>query len=77
MNLIKSKIRATKLGGLNPNSTKVKLINILTGEEKVFSSMKECQEELKLPGHNPISSRCRGKIKKPLDGKYNFEYCNE
>lgn len=74
LDLIKEKIRNTKLGGLNPHAVHVKLINIFTKEEKIFSSQKECADFLKIKDHSPISKRCLGKIKKPLFGKYNFEY---
>jgi hypothetical protein len=50
------------------------MINIITSEEKIFSSQQECSNFLGLKEHSPISRRCLGKIKKPLDGIYNFEY---
>lgn len=74
MELIKEKIRKTKLGGLNPNACSVKMTNIITGEVQEFSSQKECSIYLGLNGHHPISRRCRGEIKSPLKGIYNFEY---
>ena len=77
LNIIKEKLRKSKLGDKNPNSVKIKLINIETEEEKIFSCMKECQDYLKLDNHTSISIRCRKLIKKPLNGKYNFEYYKE
>lgn len=74
MKIIKEKIRITKLGGLNPHAKSVRMINILTNEEKTFSSQKECASYLGLKDHSPISKRCRGIIKSPLEEKYNFEY---
>lgn len=74
MEIIKEKIRKTKLGGLNPHSTSIKMINIQTGEEKTFSSQQECVEYLGIKNHTAISGRCLGKIKKPLKGTYKFEY---
>ena len=71
---IKNKIRATKLGGNNPNSTKFKCIDIETGKEYLYNSMAECQREKNIPRHDIISKRCVGKIKKPYKNKYMFEY---
>lgn len=74
LNIIKEKIRKTKIGDKNPNSVKVKMTDIKTNKEKIFSCMKECQDYLSLSNHSAISKRCRNLIKKPLFGKYNFEY---
>lgn len=74
LDLIKDKIRKTKIGDLNPRSVSIKMINIQTKEEKVFSSQKECANFLGLKGHYPISKRCRKEIKSSLNGIYNFEY---
>ena len=38
MSIIKEKIRTSKLGGNNPNARKVKMIDIINGEEKIFNS---------------------------------------
>ena len=77
MQVIKDKIRQTKLGGRNPHARAVKMINIQTKEEKVFESISLCQEFLKLDRHDHISKRCRGVIKSPLKGIYQFEYVNK
>ena len=74
MKIICEKIRITKLGGLNPHSTPIKMINIQTGEEKTFSSQQECVDYLGIRNHIAISRRCLGKIQRPLMGKYKFEY---
>ena len=58
MKIICEKIRITKLGGLNPNSTPIKMINIQTGEEKTFSSQRECVDYLGIRNHIAISRRC-------------------
>ena len=71
---IKEKIRTTKLGGNNPNSTKLKCIDLDTGIEYSFNSMAECQREMSIPRHDIISRRCRGEIKKPYKNRYMFEY---
>ena len=46
---IREKISKSKLRELNPNSTCIKVINIKTSEELIFTSMKECQEKLLIP----------------------------
>lgn len=71
---IKQKISKTKLGGNNPNATKIKLINVQTGGEEFFASMIECQRAYNIPRHDIIRRRCLGTIKKPYKGKYMFEY---
>lgn len=71
---IKKKISATKMGGKNPNSTKIKSINVFTKEEKYYDSMMDCQKELNIPRHDIIMRRCKGKIKKPYNGIWLFEY---
>ena len=77
MNVIKEKIRATKLGGKNPNARKVKMINLISGEEKIFNSQKECADYLNLSSHMPVSRRCTGHTKSPLNNQYQFEYYDE
>ena len=77
MKIIKEKIRASKLGGKNPHARKIKMIDIVNNEEKIFDSQQECADYLNLSSHMPISRRCRGTIKSPLNNKYKFEYYNE
>ena len=74
MEIIQEKIRLTKLGGLNPHATSIKMINIQTKEEKIFTSQQECVDYLGIKNHTAISRRCRGQIEKPLKGIYKFEY---
>lgn len=74
MNIIRQKIRETKIGGLNPNSTKIKMTNIKTKESKDFNSMADCCREMRFPNHILIHRRCSGKIKKPYLDIYNFSY---
>ena len=77
MNVIKEKIRASKLGGHNPNARKIKMIDLKNKEEKIFNSQQECANYLKLSSHMPISRRCRGYTKSPLNNQYQFEYYDE
>lgn len=72
---IKQKLSLSKLKGKNPHSRKVKMKNILTGEEKIFESMSECQEYLSIDRHDIISRRCLKKIRKPFKDIYTFDYC--
>ena len=77
MSIIKEKIRASKLGGKNPNARKVKMIDLISGEEKIFNSQKECADHLNLSSHMPVSRRCTGYTKSPLNNQYQFEYYDE
>jgi len=77
LNIIKDKIRLTKLGGLNPNSKSIKLIDTITGEELIFSSVKECSNYLGLPTHHKISRKLTGRVKRLLNNRYDFEYLKD
>ena len=77
MKIIADKIRKTKLGGKNPNARKIKMIDLVNGEEKIFNSQQECADYLHLSSHMPISRRCRKEIKSPLNNQYQFEYYDE
>lgn len=74
MSVIKEKIRMTKNGGKNPNSTKVKCYNIETNKEYHFNSQAEMRDFFKAPNHQFISKRCRGKIKSLYQGKWKIGY---
>ena len=71
---IRKKISESKLGGKNPNSRKVKVIDLVQHSEFVFSSMAEAAQYLSLDSHMPVSRRCRGYTKSPLKNRYLFEY---
>jgi group I intron endonuclease len=73
---IGKKIRQSKLGGNNPHSTKIIMIEINTNTKIIFNSQQECADYLHLASHMPISRRCRGIIVSPLNDKYMFEYYN-
>ena len=77
MNIIKEKIRATKLGGKNPNARKIKMIDLVNKTEMIFNSQQECANYLNLSSHMPISRRCRKETKSPLKNQYQFEYYDE
>lgn len=71
---ISKKISISKRRDKNPNSVKVKAINLLNEEELIFTSMIDCQEKLDIPRHDIISRRCRNIIKKPYKNMWNFVY---
>ena len=77
MKIISDKIRKSKLGGKNPNARKVKMIDLINEEEKIFNSQQECADYLNLTSHMPVSRRCRGCTKSPLNNQYQFEYYDE
>lgn len=77
MYYIRNKIRATKIGGLNPNSRKVKCRSELTGEEMIFGSMKECQEYFGETNHQFVSRRVNRDIKSLYLTEWNFAYLEE
>lgn len=51
MKIIGEKIRQSKLGGKNPNATKVKIHNVETDEELIFDSMAECAAYFDVGNH--------------------------
>lgn len=63
MEIIKAKIRETKIGGKNPASKKVKCKNIKTNQELHFNSLSEMQQYFKEENHNFITRRCNHTIK--------------
>lgn len=74
MELIKDKIRGTKIGGKNPMSRKVKCRNEKTGEEHHFESFAECQKFFNHSNHNFITRKCRNEIKCLFKGEWNIAY---
>lgn len=68
---ISEKIRATKIGGLNPHAISIKAININTKEELFFNSLSEACSYFNLSNHNIISQRIRGLT----TSAYNEEWC--
>lgn len=62
MEIIKDKIRITKIGNKNPNARRVKCKNEITKEEYHFDSVVELQSFLNAPNHNGITRRCNNNI---------------
>lgn len=77
MYFIRTKIRDTKIGGLNPHARKVKCRSEITGEELIFDTMKECQEYFGESNHLFISRRVLGAINSLYLAEWNFAYLEE
>lgn len=77
MEVIKEKIRSSKLGGKNPHSRKIKCKNIETQKEYFFDSMAECAQFFGKDNHQFISRRCRGETQNLYEGKWMFAYQDE
>lgn len=74
--IISQKLSESKMGGKNPQSKKVKAIDVINNEEILFDSFADCQRDLGIPRHDIIGRRCKGKINKPYQNKWLFEYVN-
>lgn len=77
MEIIKEKIRQTKLGGKNPNAKGIKCRNENTGEVLHFTSMAECRDYFGQSNHQFISRRCLGTIQSLWNQTWNFCYEDE
>lgn len=78
MDIIKDKIRQTKLGSKNPMAKKIKRTNILTGEIDIFDTIISCAKACGIQnGKTSISTRLNGQVKSPYKNKWIFEYYNE
>lgn len=77
MDIIKQKIRQTKLGGKNPNSKRVKCRNEKTGEILHFDSMAEVRDYFQQSNHQFVSKRCLGTIQSLWNQTWNFAYEEE
>lgn len=77
MEIIKEKIRQSKIGGKNPNARKIKCKNIQTNEEYYFDSMAECQKFFQELNHQFVSRRCRHETKGLYKDVWAFAYEDE
>ena len=78
MNIIKEKIRKTKLGGKNPMARKIKRINIQTGEFDIFETIISCAKACGIQhGKTSITTRLNKKITSTYKVTWIFEYYNE
>lgn len=71
---IRRKLSKSKMGSKNPNSHKVKCLNVNTKEELFFNSIKECQNYLNIPRHDIICRRCNKKISCLYNNEWTFAY---
>lgn len=78
MNIIKEKIRQTKLGNKNPMARKIKRTNIETNEIDIFDTIISCAKACGIQnGKTSITTRLNGQVKSPYKNKWIFEYYNE
>lgn len=77
MEIIKDKIRKTKLGGKNPNASAIDVKDFVEGKEYHFNSMAECIEFFNFPNKDLITHRCSGRTTCLYKKRYFFKYSNE
>ena len=78
MEVIKEKIRKTKIGSKNPMARKIKRINILTNEVDIFDTIIECAKACGIQnGKTSITTRLNGQVKSPFKKTWIFEYYDE
>ena len=75
MEVIKNKIRQTKLGDKNPMARKIKRTNIITNEVDIFDTIISCAKACGIQnGKTSITERLNGKTKSPFKKTWIFEY---
>ena len=78
MEIIKEKIRKTKLGVKNPMARKIKRTNIQTGEVEIFDTVISCAKACGIKnGKTSVTTRLNGQIISPFKDTWIFEYYNE
>lgn len=78
MEVIKEKIRQTKIGSKNPMAKKVKRINIVTGEEDIYDTIISCARACGIKnGKTSVMQRLSGQVTSPFKNTWIFEYYNE
>ena len=78
MEVIKEKIRQTKLGAKNPMAKKIKRINIITNEIDIFDTIISCAKACGIKnGKTSITTRLNRQVKSPYKNTWIFEYYNE
>ena len=78
MEIIKEKIRQTKIGAKNPMARKIKRTNIITNEVDIFDTIISCAKACGIKNSKTsISTRLNGQIKSPYKNTWIFEYYNE
>ena len=75
---IGEKIRQTKIGAKNPMARRIRRINILTNEVKIFDTIISCAQACGIKnGKTSIATRLNGQVKSPYKNTWIFEYCDE
>ena len=78
MEVIKEKIRQTKIGSKNPMARKIKRTNIITQEVDIFDTIISCAQACGIKnGKTSIITRLNGQIKSPYKKTWIFEYYDE
>lgn len=76
--VIKEKIRQTKLGAKNPMARKIKRTNIITGETDVFETIISCAKACGIKnGKTSITVRLNKQVRSPYKNTWTFEYYDE
>ena len=77
MRKIGKKISKSKMGSLNPRSSKIKCLSDISGEELFFDTVKDCQEYFGMDNHQFISSRLNNRCGSLFLREWNFAYQDE
>ena len=78
MDIIKEKIRQTKLGKKNPMARKIKRTNIISNEIDIFDTVISCAQACGIKnGKTSITTRLSGEVKSPFKKLWIFEYYDE
>ena len=78
MEVIKDKIRQTKIGANNPMARKIKRTNIITNEVDIFDTIISCAKACGIQnGKTSITTRLNRQIKSPYKKTWIFEYYDE
>ena len=78
MEVIKEKIRQTKMGNKNPKAKRIKRTNIITNEVDIFDTIISCAQTCGIKnGKTSITTRLNGQVKSPYKNTWIFEYYNE
>ena len=77
MDIIREKIRQTKIGEKNPRAVAVKCKNVISGEILHFKALSEMQKFFNESNHSALGRRCAGKIKSLYKNVWQIAYEND
>ena len=78
MNVIKEKIRQTKIGSKNPMARKIKRTNIKTNQIEIFDTIISCAKACGITnGKTSISTRLNGQIQSPYKNTWILNKCSK